>query len=869
MKYLLYSATTLALLCAIAGLAGLPAPAALAASAPILDKQKELSRFTFWDNRDWDWYKARIPFFESPDAEIDETYYYRWELTTKHLSYGSPQSGYNITEFINRVPWAGHYGSISCSMPQQIYELRWLKDRRITDDYARYWFSTPGAQPRTYSNWYGDALWANYLVNGDRKFQVSLLPSMEAQYQGWINEHWDAGHRMFHWAGVSDGMEGGIGARQTKYSFSGADSYRPTLNSYVYGDLMAMSRTAALAGENAKSAIYRQKAADLKARIVAELWDPKRQFFMSQFAFNEVGPDGSTIKAGTLMYQDGKYAGDPHGRELTGYIPWYFHLPSPGKGYEAAWNGVSDPDVFLAPYGLYSVERHDPLFFDGQSGCWWSGNNWPFDDSIVLTAMANVIDDYAQNVIGPDDYFKVLKSYTRSERKEGIPFLAEDQDPITGRWVQDGFNSSESYFHSSYNDLIITGLAGLRPRADDIIEVNPLVPRAWSYFALDDVAYHGRRVSIVWDRDGTRYHRGAGLSVWADGRRIASSRRITRLEARLPSPTTVAQATIGRPINFAVNTDNSAFPQVRSTYCAPDKTPYPSLNGTSMPLIEQPSQRLIDGLYFYPHDRPVDRWTTEGSPNPTDSVELRFGVARPLETVKLYFLDDAGKTTVRAPAAFALEYWNGTAWRSIPGQRRAPGPIIGHRATTVTFPRMEMERLRAVLTPQPGASVGMTEFEAWGHASLPLPAPPASASDLAIGATATASYTSEYNKVGEINDGKIEANGGGNRWTAYQSPNSSDWVQLDFGKTVTIGRMGLYLWADGFGIDVPQSLTYQYWNGNAWADVTELSRDPAAPTAGVLNEIVIQPIHTDKLRATFTHHLPRFSGATEWMVWER
>ncbi len=564
------------------------APAAPAASAPILDKQKELNRFTFWDNRDWDWYKAHIPFFESPDAEIDETYYYRWELTTKHLSYGSPQSGYNITEFINRVPWAGRYGSISCSMPQQIYEMRWLKDRRITDDYARYWFSTPDAHPRSYSNWYGDALWANYLVNGDRQFQISLLPSMEAQYQGWMNEHWDAGHQMFHWAAVSDGMEGGIGARQTKYSFGGADSYRPTLNSYVYGDLMAMSRTAALAGENAKSAIYRQKAADLKARLVAELWDPKRHFFMSQFASNEVGPDGSTIKAGTLMYQDGKYAGDPHGRELTGYFPWYFHLPSPGKGYESAWKGVSDPDVFLAPFGLYSVERHDPLFFDGQSGCWWSGNNWPFDDSIVLTAMANVINDYPQHVIGPDDYFKVLKSYTRSERKDGIPYLAEDQDPITGRWVQDSFNSSESYFHSSYNDLIITGLAGLRPRADDIIEVNPLVPRAWTYFALDDVAYHGRRVSIVWDRDGTRYHRGAGLSVWADGKRIASAPRMGKLSAKLPalpasSRPPAAQPSAERLRNFAVNNDGAYYPRVHASFNAP---------GTSV-------GNLVDGIYYY------------------------------------------------------------------------------------------------------------------------------------------------------------------------------------------------------------------------------------------------------------------------------
>ena len=47
----------------------------------ILDKQEVLNRQTFWDNKDWEWYKANIPFLETPDADIDTTYYYRWDRT--------------------------------------------------------------------------------------------------------------------------------------------------------------------------------------------------------------------------------------------------------------------------------------------------------------------------------------------------------------------------------------------------------------------------------------------------------------------------------------------------------------------------------------------------------------------------------------------------------------------------------------------------------------------------------------------------------------------------------------------------------------------------------------------------------------------
>lgn len=70
--------------------------------AAVLDKQKLLDRQTFWDNRDSTWFAANIPFFECPDAEITTTYYYRWELLTKHLTYGSPTSGYSFTEFMDR-----------------------------------------------------------------------------------------------------------------------------------------------------------------------------------------------------------------------------------------------------------------------------------------------------------------------------------------------------------------------------------------------------------------------------------------------------------------------------------------------------------------------------------------------------------------------------------------------------------------------------------------------------------------------------------------------------------------------------------------------------------------------------------------------
>lgn len=44
---------------------------------------------------------------------------------------------------------------------------------------------------------------------------------------------------------------------------------------------------------------------------------------------------------------------------------------------------------------------------------------------------------------------------------------------------------------------MITGLIGLRPRMDNTVEVNPLIPEGkWDYFCLDNVLYHGRNLTI-------------------------------------------------------------------------------------------------------------------------------------------------------------------------------------------------------------------------------------------------------------------------------------------------------------------------------------------------------------------------------------
>ena len=672
--------------------------AATSAGAQILDRHEILARQSWWDNRDFDWYSARIPFFESPDSAIDATYYYRWELVTKHLTYGSPETGYTFTEFLDRPFWSGRYGSISCPLGHQFAEVRWMDDPRIIDDFARYWFETPGAQPRSYSNWYASAMWGVYEVTRDTSFLRRVFPYMKRQYAGWIAEHWDSTQRMFRWDGLHDGMERNINSRQTSDIDEGAEGYRPTLNSYMYGDARAIARAAALFGDRATAREYDARAEDLRKRVENELWDQRRELFLHEFAHNE----SSGVRALTRTYDSGPFAGNPHGRELIGYVPWQFELPERGRGYERAWRFLMDTAYFLAPYGPTTTERHDPQFYISPKCCWWSGNSWPYATTQTLVAMANLLDDYDQSVVTRSDWMKLFGTYTRTQRKNGRPYIAEGANPDNGSWAGfDSYYHSEHYFHSGYVDLVITGVVGLRPRADDTVEVQPMAPDSWNYFALDGVRYHGHKLSILWDRSGNRYRRGRGLTLIADGRTIARSPRLTRLTALLPpSPAAKALVLKQRSSNFAVHNDSAAFPKITASFSAP----------------KNPATFLVDGNYWY-HESPANRWTTIGSRNLRDTVTIDFGVARPIEQVKLYFLDDGIHSQVAAPASYVVQIWEGSAWRDAKIVHRTPIKPTGHLANIVDIKPQPVSRIRVVLTPRRGVAVGMTELEAWGSAA--------------------------------------------------------------------------------------------------------------------------------------------------------
>jgi hypothetical protein len=269
-----------------------------------------------------------------------------------------------------------------------------------------------------------------------------------------------------------------------------------------------------MAGKTNLTAEFYFKALRLGRLAETAMWNPEDAFF-------------------EVRREDGKFSG---AREEIGFIPWLFGLTQSGDGKAVAWGQLKSTNGFRAPYGVTTAERRHPQFRShGVGTCEWDGAVWPFATSQTLGALANLLRDHPAVNFRQSDYFDVFRTYVHSQHADGKPYIGEYLDEVTGEWINGKGGRSRYYNHSSFADLLITGVVGLRPRAEAEVEVNPLLPEGtWDWFCLDGARYHGHTLTIFWDRDGTHYQRGKGLVVLADGKEIARGDNLSKLTGRLP-----------------------------------------------------------------------------------------------------------------------------------------------------------------------------------------------------------------------------------------------------------------------------------------------------------------------------------------------
>ncbi|KAF5705714.1 hypothetical protein FMUND_11956 [Fusarium mundagurra] len=437
---------------------------------------------------DQPWFEKNIPLLEIPDKQIQEVYYYRWQTYKEHLVYTGAEYGYMASEFLSPVSYGAPYGGIVAAAGHHITEGRWIRDTRYGQDIAKYWLAGPGQFPKPmrddvnkdtsdwaheYSFWAATALWKQYLVTGDKDFVVGQLTNLVKQYRGWDN-HYSSSLGLYWQVPVWDATEYTAASYESSDPYPGGAGFRPTINSYQYGDAIAIAKISALGGDSDLENEYRREAESLQVAVQKHLWDNESKFYK-----HRARDDNSS---GSLLGT----------REIMGYLPWAFDMPCDESQLDA-FSQLKDPQGFFSKFGPTTAERRSKWFmYEADNCCRWDGPSWPFSTSQTLTAVENVLHDYSiQNYITPQDYYEILQRYARIQYKDGRPYVAEAHHPDEDKWMYDGYNHSEDYNHSTFVDNVLAGLIGLRAQSGETIVVNPLTPSNWDYFAVEDVAYHG------------------------------------------------------------------------------------------------------------------------------------------------------------------------------------------------------------------------------------------------------------------------------------------------------------------------------------------------------------------------------------------
>ena len=144
---------------------------------------------------------------------------------------------------------------------------------------------------------------------------------------------------------------------------------------------------------------------------------------------------------------------------------------------------------------------------------------------------------------------QLLLTYSNSHRRiladgRQVCWIDENLNPYTGDWIsrtrlknwgKDGWSPAKGgvergkdYNHSSFCDHVISDLIGICPSMEDRLIIHPLIPQNyWDWFCLDNVRYHGRTITIVWDKDGTKYDLGKGFRIYVDFKLKFASEIIT------------------------------------------------------------------------------------------------------------------------------------------------------------------------------------------------------------------------------------------------------------------------------------------------------------------------------------------------------
>ncbi|KAK3719519.1 hypothetical protein LTR37_004377 [Vermiconidia calcicola] len=607
-------------------------------------------------------------------------------------------------------------------------ELRWLRDpnyvKNLIESYTR--GGIEKLSGITYTHYIHRGILEHAQATGDIPFLVSQLDGMIAMYNLW-NVTKDNTTGLYHRNPLQDAQEyslpgylvggpgGGPMQEWNDFGLSpsegggndyitiwlGPETYRPSHNAYMVANAWAIAEVASMAGDASLAQTWETYGNNLYSRMEDQLYSQELNFWIDVV-------QGTNFRC--------------QGRELIGFFPYRLDIGTDQRYIEGLAASLT-PENFLTEFGPTTLEQINPYYTalkNTTNCCVWNGQSWPFSTSVYLGTLARIAREGLNDVITPALFNQELSKYVATNYKDGVPYTAESHYPTIDMWSGDTTNHSEHYLHSTYIDNIFTNLFGIVPTFGDTLVLKPLVPEGWSYFAIENLPYHGSLLTFVWDEDGSHYDNArAGFSIYSNGALFHHQAQFGAVNVTLPFNTAeAAQKLAMQPEwqNILANPNSPhGLPAVTADWILnPD--------GSDAPWVPW---KMNDGLLWY-ETTPDNFWTNNQSTLPYSTINVTLPRPRRIHSISLALLADVDRGgVVDCPDGIKVTDAKGRVvafkqpWRDcVPNALNTipfanPAAITANTTTLETGYEIETDFLQITLSDKLRYTTAMTEIQIW------------------------------------------------------------------------------------------------------------------------------------------------------------
>ena len=140
--------------------------------------------------------------------------------------------------------------------------------------------------------------------------------------------------------------------------------------------------------------------------------------------------------------------------------------------------------------------------------------------------------------------------------------------------------------------------------------------------------------------------------------------------------------------------------------------------------------------------------------------------------------------------------------------------------------------------------------------------------NLAVVATASASYVSSDTTVAALNSGYEPRASGDARRGSYGNwdKTGTQWVQYEWSQPISTSNIDVYWWADGRGIHLPAACRLDYWDGQNFVSVSNAAGLDVA--GNHYNATTFDEVQTTKLRLEIDANGRNSTGILQWKVYD-